>query len=333
MQQELFAYISDIYNISQINTISAEMITGTLSVSSIVSDGKDRYFLKEYDKNFTEDRVAEVHKVKKYFSDGGIPILKALMNKLGKTYFTYDGHFYALFPFVDGKHLYREAMPPEAIVSMGAMLGKIHALGVNPGFEISKRFQPWDSAEFMQKAKLVLDRIQAKNNKDSFDLIALESVQTKMALVEKYAKPFSALDIGVLHLIHGDYHDHNLFFNEKNEVSYVFDFEKCDMSPRMYELMRSIHYTCIDGTVTEEKVQTAMNYLKAYHSVYPVTQKELKSGIQLYFMKAIHSLWVVDEYYINDNERSIIFFKNSLETINYLKDNIEDFTKKLSSVL
>jgi Ser/Thr protein kinase RdoA (MazF antagonist) len=281
----------------------------------------------------TEERIQEIHKVKEYFNNGGIPIVQPIANRLGKSYFSFDGYFYALFPYINEKHLNRNDMPPKALESMASMLGKIHLLGKDPGFTIHDTFASWDREGFKNKVEAILEKIKLKKTKDSFDTLALESITLKKKLVEDHPRPLADYAIGQYHLIHGDYHDHNVFFNEKFEVTHVFDLEKTSMSPRTFELIRSIHFVCLDGPVDEKRLENARTYLKAYAKVYPLSQEEFREGLEVYFMKRIYSLWIEDEYYLKNNQRPTIFLKNNVETISYFKDHLKDLGDTLGNVL
>lgn len=334
MHKELIAYISQLYNIGELTQISGEVTTGALTISTVLSNGTDRFFLKQYKENFTEDRVKDVHHAKLYFSEGGIPVILPILNSLGMTYFAYGGFLYALFPFVIGVHKDRNDMSTKALESMANMLGKIHILGKNPPFKISANFKTWDKTTFIDKADKIIEIIEDKKEQDEFDVLALKNITTKKELVEKaHNKVLADYNIGKPHLIHGDYHDHNVFFNEKDEVTNVFDFEKADMSPRTYELVRSMNFTCLDGPITEERLKNAVRYLQSYNEAYPITKAEFKEGLEVYYMKTIHSLWVVEEYYISKNLRPSIFLRNNMELLFYFKDHMKELEDRLLTAL
>lgn len=333
MREELIAYISEIYNIPTLSEKSGEVTAGTLSVSTVLWNGKDRFFLKQYRDQFTEDRVKDVHHVKQYFSDGGIPVILPLQTRLGSTYFTFGGHMYALFPFINETHLDRSDMPQKAMENMAIMLGKIHLLGKNSSIKINRTFKPWNKQKMLDIAEKIDAIIKGKKSHDDFDTLAKEDIDIKVELVKKNTKVFEDFNIGELHLTHGDYHDHNLFFNDKEDITHVFDFEKTDMSPRCYELIRSMHFTCLDGNITDEKIENAKLYLKAYNTAYPISKDEFSQGMQVYFLKMIHSLWILEEYYLGNNYRPSIFLAKNIDTLKYMQVHLDELTKKLASVL
>lgn len=112
---------------------------GFLSDNYFLSDGIKNFFLKKY-RFDNSNRIAEVHFSKKYFADGGIPVILPISLLDGKTFFECDTAYYALFPFVEGRHFERGDLSESAIISLGQMLGKIHLLGKESKLVIDDRF-------------------------------------------------------------------------------------------------------------------------------------------------------------------------------------------------
>jgi len=122
---------------------------------------------------------------------------------------------------------------------------------------------------------------------------------------------------------HGDYLDHNVFFGPNDQVSYVFDFEKTDYSPRTYELFRSLMYSFLSGDILDEDVVRAKLYLQSYLEIYPISKDELSRGLRLFYLKSIHGVWVESEHYLKENVRVDEFLLNDLQRIKYLSENYE----------
>ena len=103
---------------------------GFLSENYILSNGEKRYFLKKYRFDSAE-RVREVHLAKKYFVDGGIPVISPISDKEGNTFFLFESRYFSLFPFISDRQLERGSLAETAIISLGQMLGRIHVFGKN----------------------------------------------------------------------------------------------------------------------------------------------------------------------------------------------------------
>ena len=318
--QDILANIRDLYGIT---VSSSEKVTkGFLSENHILSDGKSKFFLKKY-RFDNANRIAEVHASKKYFADGGIPVILPMPLLDGKTFFEYKSSYYALFPFVEGKHLERGNLTEAAIISLGRMLGKIHLLGRESKLVVGHKFRIEDEEKTRKKIEEILAKVAEVTIPTDFDKAALENVLVKKELLLKNRMTFENLGLACDHLIHGDYLDHNVFFDEKGNVQWVFDFEKTNYSPRTFELFRSMVYSFLSADVTKPDLEGARKYLNAYSSVYPVSKDELRRGLRLYFVKIIHGFWVEDEHYVKGNSRVDQFIFNDCAKIRYISENLD----------
>lgn len=118
--------ISKINHLYGLQLHSSEKVTkGFLSENHILLSDNNKYFLKKY-RFDRQERIEEIHSAKKYFADGGIPVILPITNTEGNTFFLFENGYFALFPFVSGIQLERGTLTDTAIISLGKMLGKIH---------------------------------------------------------------------------------------------------------------------------------------------------------------------------------------------------------------
>ncbi len=318
--EEILIKVSHLYGI---NVSSSEKVTkGFLSDNYFLSDGKVKFFLKKY-RFDSSNRITEVYASKKYFSDGGIPIILPISLLDGKTFFEHEGAYYALFPFVDGKHIERGELTEAAIISLGKMLGEIHLLGKKSKLAIDDQLKIESEEKTFKKIEDILNKISEVGSPSDFDKVAHENVQMKKKLLLGNTVTFESLGLSCDHLIHGDYLDHNVFFDENDCVKWVFDLEKTNYSPRTYELFRSMVYGLLSANVTEVDLKNARKYIDAYSSVYPISKDEIKRGLQLYFVKTIHGFWVESEHYLKGNTRVDHFLFDDHKRIKYLFKNFD----------
>lgn len=294
---------------------------GFLSENHILADSSAKYFLKKY-RFDNRERIEEIHKVKKYFSDGGIPVILPLTAQNKQTFFVCNGAYYALFPFVDGKQFERGEFTERAIESLGKTLGRVHRLGKQSLFKINKEFTPWNKNESLEKLSLIKGEIKKKRSLDDFDRLTMESVALKRQLILLSELSYEDLELQSDHLIHGDYLDHNVFFGTDNKVSHVFDFEKTLHSPRTYELFRSFMYIFLEDTASTENLGNIKKYLDAYASAYPISKDELLRGLKLFYLKSIHGAWVESEHYLKNNTRVDCFLYPDYLRIKFLSENL-----------
>ena len=320
LMEEILTNILGLYGI---DVSSSERVTkGSLSENHVLTDGKTRYFLKRY-RFDNPDRIVEIHASKQYFADGGIPVILPIPLLSGKTFFEYKASYYALFPFVEGKHLERGELSETSIISLGRMLGRIHLLGRESRLVIHDKFKIENEEKTFKKIEDILAKIKEVGVQSDFDKMALENVRMKKELLLKNRMTFESLGFSCDHLIHGDFLDHNVFFDEHGDAKWVFDFEKTNYSPRAFELFRSMTYIFLPANVTKADLERARRYVDAYSSVYPISKDEIKKGLQLYFVKVIHGFWVESEHYLKGNTRVDHFLFNDARKIKYLSENLE----------
>ena len=323
---DLIAKINNLYNLQ---LQSAEKVKkGFLSENHILHSDDKKYFLKRYrfDK---QERIEEVHSAKKYFADGGIPVIIPITNNEGNTFFLFENGYFALFPFVYDIQLERGSLTDTAIISLGEMLGKIHLLGKDSTLPVNERFKAWNTEKALEKVDAIYSEIKKLTDSTEFDRLALQSIETKKKLIQDNTTKYEDLDLPSDHLIHGDYLDHNVFFGPDNKVSFVFDFEKTDYSPRMYELFRSLMYTFLSGDADEQGLEKAKLYLRSYLSIYPTNKDELSKGLRLLYLKSIHGMWVEGEHYLVKSDRVDQFLNDDFQRIKYLSENFEEFQNSL----
>lgn len=314
------------YGLPEDSKLLSVVEQGVLSRNWIIGNEKSRYFLKRYRK-FTEERVREIHATMEYFSNHGIPIIMPLKRKNGSDYWRdNDGNSYALFPYVAGKQFERRNIPDDAIVVMAETLAKIHRLSLTNPMVITDVVGDWDDEDFLERAEKILNIISSKQERNHFDELVKRKINQQITLVNKYDLRFSDLSLKKDTLCHGDYQDGNIFFAPDNTVESVFDFEKCDMEPRIYEVLRAIDLTIIGGEYSTERLEKAKIFLRTYDRSYPLVKQEIIDGCLARYIKQTHDTWIEEEYYLRGNERPMIYLKDRVDYLNYRP---EDFAQTL----
>jgi len=328
MKQELIDQIAGLYILPGIKFVE-KVEEGFLSNNFVLIQKRTKYFLKQYRK-FDEDRLKEIHNVKSFFNEGGVPVILPIKNKNGRSYFNFEGAYYSMFPFIDGLHLGRKNLSKEACKNLGEMLAKIHLQGKKQHPEVMKRQSRFEKSKFFRQLEKVLPFIEKDKEKSNFGKLAHQSILLKKSIIESNKETEESVALPYDHLIHGDYHNNNVFFDKENNVTHVFDWEKTMIAPRVFELVRSMCYTFFDGEFEEDNFERALIYLSAYNYLYPISQDEIRRGIIMYFITKSQTLWIENTHYLDGSSRVDLFLENEIKTLIYLKDNFENFIGKLA---
>lgn len=333
MERTLSTTINSLYTFSQLVEILSKVEKGHLSENYIVGNDKEKFFLKKY--RFPErERIEEVHRVKRFFAERGIPVILPRETSGGETFFEEGGSFYALFPFVYGRELIWEDISSEALRSCGALLAKIHlqSKGGYPDLTLERPFA-WNRVIFLAKAEAILAKISQESIQSEFSVKAENFLKKKIALVEENRINFEDFGLKSDHLIHGDFHRGNIFFSEDDEVRYLFDWEKANTSPRALELARAIEFFSFYGRYAPENYLRAKEFLQAYNALYPIDKDELERGLTAWYLNQVHNIWILEEHYLKDNSRVDEFLENQIAYLEYQSEHLQEHISKLQSFL
>ena len=243
-----------------------------------------------------------------------------LKNNDGETITQMGDKYISLFPFVNGVQFISDDIktPIQASENLGAQLGRIHKSSEVGYPEISEKFKLWDKDEFNKVADSILDIINNKKSLTDFDKLAKETILFKKECVRKDSLPYEILEKLPTGLIHGDYHDGNVFFDKDAKIISVFDFEKACIAPYVFEIIRAIRYSHSTGYGRSGSEKYVNSFLQGYRKERPVDSEELKIGIKLLYQREIYGLWVEKEHYLKNNFRT----DNLLQTKEFLLSTI-----------
>jgi Ser/Thr protein kinase RdoA (MazF antagonist) len=293
---------------------------GYLSENHVLTNGDSKYFLKKY-RFANSERIAEIHCAKKYFSDGGIPVILPIVNEDSETFFEHEKGFYALFPFVYDQQIAWDKLDKKAITSYAEMLARIHLIGSKSTISVSESNTPWDSKATLQKIEQILKIISGIEHKTEFDIRTEKNLLLKKTLIKSNQKTYDQFNFHNDHLIHGDYIVPNVFFDDNKNVSYVFDWEKTKYSSRFLELFSSLIQCTLFETVRSKW------YLDAYLTLYPASKEDLENGLDAYCLEHTHSLWIEEEHYLKGNNRTDELLDSNSRKIAYFANDLNEFKK------
>jgi homoserine kinase type II len=334
IQPALANAIAQQYEIPVIHGVTP-VAAGFLSQNYVLHTGAERYFLKQY--RFTERRrVAAAHEAKFYFAAANVPVILPLHTRNGERYFAFGERFYSLFPYVGGRHLPRGLFSPAALDSMAATLARIHRAGRHarlPSVGVSHAQKNY--AHFVETARQILDKIPQRQ-RTAFDELAEAFIQLKLRLAAQNQSALAAIALASDHLVHGDYQDANLFFDQRERVSHVFDWEKTAIAPRGLELVRAIEFICFSNpddytaVFSAENFAGARRFLQQYHEIYPITRAEFAAVSHVRYLHKLCSLWVESDHYLAGNQRVDLFLQAEYNTVRYYAQRLDEYIERVS---
>jgi homoserine kinase type II len=191
--------------------------------------------------------------------------------------------------------------------ALGETLGVIHtALAQFP--ERAAALFPakmlWDSAQASQEMAWYEAEITRRPALDPFDQHALASFSYRRTLLAGGVPSPAAFADLPAQLLHGDYHERNVFFDAHGRVSAVIDWELACHGPRAWEIVRALDFALRLPEDYETGGERLRAFLRGYARVAPLTVQECEAMPELYWAARVHSLWVFEEHYRKGNART-----------------------------
>jgi homoserine kinase type II len=132
---------------------------------------------------------------------------------------------------------------------------------------------------------------------DPFDQHALASFAYRRTLLAGGVPAPAAFGGLPAQLLHGDYHEGNLFFSPAGAVSGIVDWELAGTGPRAWEIIRALDIALELQRDLEAGGARVGAFLHGYAAEAPLTQQECVAMPDLYWAARVHSLWIYEEHY------------------------------------
>ncbi len=225
------------------NIISLESITeGIDNTNYKLTTSSGDYILTIFEERINEEDLPFYMGLMQHFHDKGIPCPDVVRNKDGKMFSPIDDKLSAVVTFMAGEHA--KNINNHHVKSIGKTLGKMH-IAVD-GFEMQR-----ESSVSLSACKKLIDdcaRFLKQEDPEFLDLLNKELAYQET----HYNKYVADLPKGA---IHGDLFPDNVFFNNLEEVSAVFDFYFACTDYFVYGLMLTINAWCFnkEGALDIEK--------------------------------------------------------------------------------
>ncbi|GEM_PF-1361409 len=260
--------------------------TGAIHRTLLLTTTTGPYVVRGY-RHAERAPVEREHALIAHMQAQGIPAPAPLAMPDGETILEYNGGYYALFPFARGVHVLRTQLSPRGAATMGAFLGKLHrALADVPHDDARRRDLRVDTSEAIQEA-IELEAIMRQHPlRDEVDRRAFARLLSQRQWLERQSEDARAQAEGArralfalpTQLIHGDYQDTNLFFEDETEraISAILDWDPAYIAPRAFEVIRTL------DIVFNLEPARCQAFIAAYRASYRQAQAESLAPIATY---------------------------------------------------
>lgn len=301
---------------------------GYMSQNFRVETDAGAFFLKQY-RNRMSAGVYEVKDSEEFFALKGLPVILSVRDAFGRDAFWIDGNWYSLFPFVDGVRPALGAFHPRTSASLGAMLGRFHAAGIEPPGSYHHLLRAWDRRGFWLEYVELEQELLARAELTSVERRMLDVLRLKARLVERNETSVRDFRVPFDCLLHGDFIYPNVFVNAEGGIDRVFDFEKTCVGPAAYELARSLFVNCFDDGWKEDNYAQGRTFLQAYRSVRPISFDAFYDGVRLYAISLFHMTWIEARSVLYRNDDSMPIYERHAKRVEMLSGDVRPLCERL----
>ncbi len=301
---------------------------GYMSQNFRIDTSSGAYFLKQY-RNRISTVLHEIKHAERYFASHGLPVIVPVADRYGRPSFWLDGHWFSLFPFIDGSAPIFGQLTNAIVRSQGQMLGRFHEAGRK--FE-HWHFQPlrlWDKDKFFMEFVELEQELLSRSSRSVFENRILDVLRLKAKIVRANTLLPHHLPLSYDGLLHGDFIYQNTFMNEKDEVTHVFDLEKTCIGPRAYELARSLLVTCFDDGWEEKNFDLARTFLEGYRKKQGMTYEEFERGVKMYMINVTHMTWIEAKFVMYQDEDHLPLYERHARRIEQIGKSSEGFCERI----
>ncbi|WP_407538495.1 phosphotransferase [Deinococcus radiomollis] len=240
---------------------------------------------------------------------GGVPVPMAVVTRSGADWLALDGQLYMLFTAAEGTQVPRSELNHAHATAAGECLARLHrALERLPDLGWRRYRIDFPLVEWLARLNALEQAVSGLAAPDGTDVWALARLRAQREWLADPGCPHAAPLTGPRQVIHGDYHDGNLFFVGSAtafRVSGVIDWEQAAWMPRAFEPIRSAHY------MFGHDPPLASAFLNAYVPGLKMKRSEMQAAALVYGVQADHNVWALEEAYLRGNARARRFIPHA----------------------
>jgi Ser/Thr protein kinase RdoA (MazF antagonist) len=270
---------------------------GTINRTLLVDSGSGDYVLRAY-RHAERAPVVREHALIAHAIAHGLPAVAPLPLPGGATILEREGRFYALFPRAPGAQIEHCAITAEHYMAMGAFLAQVHiALRGFPIEYAARRDFTTDRAATLAEITQIEAAVRARPILTELDQRVLAQLAGRRAWIAQ--APADRLpDVSTLEqqVIHGDYQETNLFFQDSRVVA-IIDWDQSYLAPRAWEIARTLDLVC------DFDLESCRAFLAGYRAHMPLESAELDRAAACYGLMRAHDLWLYRAIYFEENQR------------------------------
>ncbi len=298
-EKEFARQLLKLWPLGAISSVN-EALGGAVNQVFRVESGLGVFYLRIY-KTSEKNRVLREHKLLEFLASKNLPAVQTLPSIYGQSIVEKDGKFGALYFAAQGVQVSKKHLTLGQAQGAGKMLARLHfALKDLPDLGYRTYGLHWDQKEWLGRLKKIIDLIETREKKTALDMHIQQRLKDQMQWLGSGLALHSYIPSSPDQVMHGDYHQENLFFTN-NTVSTIIDWDQAVYMPRGFEIAR------VCGYMFDLESEKTLAFLNAYQEVHPISKEELEDGAQAWACHSDHYIWAAEEIYLHGNTRAQVF--------------------------
>ncbi|OOE52763.1 phosphotransferase [Salinivibrio kushneri] len=268
-----------------------EIECGAVNVTYKVH-ARHTYFLRGY-QTLTDAQILQSHQIQRSLATQLPFVIAPCFTEKALTLIKFNGASYALYPAAHGKSVSK--LSSAQAQSAGFALALVHsALVQHDGSAFPTITLSWEKEVWLRKLETIIKQIrQTPTSDDSY--WAMRRAEQQQEYLANNNSDHQYKIVTQRQLIHGDYHQANLFFDRHNAVSGPIDWDLLQNMPRTYDVIRACAY------MFQMDPLLSSAFISGYTSQLPLTAEELIDGARAWGMYADHHIWPLEQVYLHNN--------------------------------
>lgn len=294
---------------------AAPVAEGLLNRGYRVTTEAGSYFLKCYVDAATANRpaITAQHRATAGLHARGLPVPAPLAAADGRTVTAFGGRFFALFPWVEGRHRHGTELDLPQCDALGALLGRLHGAldeicAPVPQPAGYRTADPRDSARLAAGLRL---RAREHHPYGAFDALAEQRLTERLdllgALGHRRPAPEAAPPTG---WTHGDFHGLNVL-HRGGLVGAVLDWDKLGPQPRAEEAVRAATLLFNDRRRGVLDLVRVRRFSQAYRAAGAARPEELAAAVHRVWWERLNDFWILQWHYQRADHRADALFPAS----------------------
>lgn len=277
---------------------------GTMNETFIVTTSDRLAVLRQHRLSRCRSMVEREHALMDHARERGVPCPEVLWARSGGRLIEEAGRLYSLFEHAPGRQVPRNDLIPTQASSLGRALAHLHdaiadcaPVRDRPTGEDRGTAATPTSAETAARLQRLLTFVQRRREATEVDQWAEERLRSRLAWLEANPGTPPAVSSRESRPLHGDYQESNVFFDDRQRVCAVIDWDNSQYGSTSGEMIRAM------ALVFDLDRMLCQAFLDGYRELRQADLDDLCREAELYSWRKLHDTWLYDTVYLQGESR------------------------------